>query len=297
MKKISGVVTALVSPFKSGKFDLDSFRTLVKAQVDGGVNGFVVGGTTGESPTVTKEELEHMYHETRKLAPEDCVVILGTGSNSTHDTVIKTRWAETLGADAALVVTPYYNKPPQAGMIAHYTHLAESTQIPLLIYNVPGRTGVSIQPETVGVLSKIENILGVKDATGDLEILEKMKSLVQKSFLLLSGDDATCVEYCLRGGHGVISVVSHLIPSELTEFIRRAQNGDTSAAEEFKVFHPLIELIFVEANPIPVKAAVQEMGLIARDELRLPLVPMSLQNRSRLVAEMRARNILGKGSQ
>ncbi|MBX9766069.1 MAG: 4-hydroxy-tetrahydrodipicolinate synthase [Bdellovibrionales bacterium] len=296
MKKFEGVITALVTPFKSGRLDLESFNRLVKAQIAGGVSGFVVGGTTGESPTVTKEELEVMYQAVRKNAPSDLCVILGTGSNSTEETVQKTRLAEKLKADAALIVTPYYNKPPQAGMVAHYNHVARETQIPILIYNVPGRTGVSILPETIATLSKTSAIVGVKDATGDLKTLERMKSMVPKTFLLLSGDDGTSVDYCSLGGHGVISVVSHIIPKALSEFVQRARAHDSKAGEEFKIFLKLIDLIFIEANPIPVKAAVQEMGLIDSDEVRLPLIPMSTANRLLLVQEMNARQILKKGN-
>lgn len=296
MKKIEGVVTALVTPFKNDRLDLDSVDRLVEQQIQGGVAGFVVGGTTGESPTITKEEMEAMFTAIRKSAPADICLIVGTGSNSTQETLRKTQWAERLKADAALVVTPYYNKPPQAGMVAHYEHVAKETQIPILIYNVPGRTGVSILPETIATLSKNSSIVGVKDATGDLVILERMKSLVPSSFRLLSGDDATCVDYCVLGGHGVISVVSHIIPNALSQFIQRALSRDLTASEEFKVYRNLIDLIFIEANPIPVKAALLEMGLIQSDELRLPLVPMSSANRAHLIKEMRVRQLLTKGN-
>lgn len=265
MKLFSGTYTALVTPFKNGQVDYLSFEKLIKKQIADGIDGFVVNGTTGESPTLTKDEVATLLKKAKSIVGNSKKIILGTGSNSTQKTIEMTRLAEELHADAALVVVPYYNKPPQAGLIAHFKAVAESTQIPIILYNVPGRTITSLAPESVIALSEIKNIVGIKDATGDMEYFKKYKNNVKDDFIFLSGDDGSYPEFMKLGGDGVISVASHIM-----------------LAKDFNQYLDLIQMLFVEANPIPVKKALQLMGVIESAECRLPLIEMSQENTEKL---------------
>lgn len=283
----SGVFTALITPFYRGRVDFISLKKLVRDQIDGGTEGFVINGTTGESPTLEESEVEKIFYQVRKETDDTVPLVLGTGSNSTAATVYKTKMAKKWGADGALVVVPYYNKPPQRGLVAHYKQVAEASTIPVLLYNVPGRTVVSLSEETIVALSKIKNIVGVKEASGQIELVERLAKQVRDDFLLISGDDSSCIDFMLAGGHGVISVVSHIIPGKLRDLSDRARRGDSSVREEYGQYDKLNSLMGVESNPIPVKMALYIMGIIRSPELRLPLVPLSKEHTARVKSELK----------
>ncbi len=273
-----GVTTALVTPFKNdGSVDLNSFESLLDHQWQRGLKQFVVNGTTAESPNLNKDEISSLVDCVKKFNNE-AKIILGTGSNSTRKTVEMTLWGKGLGVDAALVVVPYYNKPPQQGIEAHFTEVAQNVDLPIVMYNVPGRTIVSMNDETTAALSVIKNIVGTKEASGDMKLMKSIKSKVDRDWLILSGDDDTCLDLCLLGGHGVISVVSHLIPSEISSLVEKAMQGDDSCLVEFSKYKNLLKYLYIEPNPIPVKWALQKMGIIKTSKVRLPLVEMSKEN-------------------
>lgn len=292
-KKIGGVITALVSPFYKEKLDTESFSKLVKAQLKDGINGFVINGTTGESPTLEKDEVKELFQIAKKNTANEIALIVGTGSNNTAKTIQATKFASELGADAALVVTPYYNKPPQRGLIAHFTAVADASDIPIILYDVPGRTITALEVATVAELSRHKNIIGIKDATGNMQNLKQQRETCAKDFIFLSGDDATCVEYAALGGHGVISVISHLLGKPLVQLMKAAIEKSASAAAEWQKYAKLTSGIYVEANPIPVKAALKEIGLIRSAELRLPLVELAAQYLPALREELKRHNLVG----
>jgi 4-hydroxy-tetrahydrodipicolinate synthase len=292
----SGVFTALITPFQKGRVDFKSLKKLVRHQLDGGVQGFVVNGTTAESPTLSKEEVSQIFKTVRKEVGKKFPLVLGTGSNSTAETIKKTKMAVSLGADAALVVVPYYNKPPQRGMVAHFQAVAKSTKKPIILYNVPGRTVVSMTAETVLELAKIKNIVGIKEASGNLQTLAAIKTGCPPNFLLSSGDDATAVDFISEGGHGVISVISHVIPNQMQEICKQAASADLSvrerARENYKRYNELNRLLGVEANPIPVKMMLHYMGIIASPELRLPMMSLTLEYQPTVRAELKKLGII-----
>jgi 4-hydroxy-tetrahydrodipicolinate synthase len=284
--KLQGVITALITPFYRGEVDYAGFERLLESQLAAGVDGLVINGTTGESPTLTVSETEKLFTLAKTVVRGRVPLILGTGSNCTQGTIDMTVTAGRWGADAALVVTPYYNKPPQRGLAAHFKAVADAAKIPVVLYNVPGRTITAIEPDTIAELARHPNIAGIKEASGDLKQLQLIRERVPDDFILLSGDDGTCVEFCLRGGAGVISVVSHVIGPELKEFCRRARAGDAGAVKDFAHYKELIRLLYVEANPIPVKAAMFLMKVIQAPEMRLPLVALGRENMDKLAAEL-----------
>ncbi|MCB0349889.1 MAG: 4-hydroxy-tetrahydrodipicolinate synthase [Bdellovibrionales bacterium] len=273
--KISGVVTALVTPFNKGRIDYASVKKLIQHQLDNGIQGFVVNGTTGESPTLDWDEIEKLFKYVKSEVDNEVPVILGTGSNSTKSTVRATQLAAKLKADAALVVCPYYNKPTQEGLVQHYQTVARSSKCPIILYNVPGRTVISINPETTIKLAKEKNIMGIKEASGHIENAEYLHRRAPKNFLLMSGDDSTCVDFILAGGAGVISVISHIIPAQLRKLSDAARAGDISARSEYFKFKELIEALSMEPNPTPVKMMLYMMGIIKSPELRLPMLEAS----------------------
>lgn len=272
-KKFGGTFTALATPFVQGNIDWDSFKKLVSHQVENGVRGFVVNGTTGESPTLEASEVEELFVMARRLAPEQKIV-LGVGTNSTHSSLEWVKIANRLKVDGVLAVVPYYNKPPQRGLVAHFQELAKASESPVLLYNVPGRTIQSLSVESVLTLSKHPNIAGIKESTGDLNFFKELKKVVPSDFCFLSGDDGTALEFCLEGGDGVIGVVTHLIPKQFSQWIQRALEGDKNVLTEKAKWMDLIDGIYVEANPIPVKSALRDMGLFSSAELRLPLIAL-----------------------
>lgn len=283
-----GVFTALITPFKNQKIDFVSLEKLVKQQLAGKIEGFVVNGTTAESPNLNDEDVAELFKKIRTWTRGNVPLILGTGSNSTEKTIENTKQAGEMGADAALVVVPYYNKPPQQGLYMHFKTVAEASKIPVILYNVPGRTITSLEPETVARLATVKNVIGIKEATGNMDIARKIIEKTSKDFVMLSGDDGTYADFLKNQGHGVISVATHVIPEvfvNITNFARKGQHAD--AAELLNKYKTLIDLLFIEANPIPVKRAMQYMGIIESAELRLPLVEMSVEGSEKLKAEMK----------
>ena len=286
MKLFHGVYTALVTPFVNGEVDFQSLAKLVRWQLDEGIQGFVVNGTTGESPTLTENEKLKILEVTQAEVSGAVPIVLGTGTNCTATTIAATQKAEKLKVDGVLVVTPYYNKPPQRGLVAHYKAVAEQTSLPILLYNVPGRTAVSLTVETMAELSQVKNIVGVKEASGDLKVLKELTQSCPRDFALVSGDDETYLEFMKSGGVGVISVLSHVIPRKMREQIELATSAEL-ARSIFAPFSKLTKMLFSEANPIPVKSALHMMGIIARDEMRLPLVPLRDDLRGELQLELK----------
>ena len=293
MKNFKATFTALVTPFKKGQVDYPSLEKLVKHQLRGGVNGFVINGTTAESPTLKTEEKQQIFKFVRKTAGESVPLIMGTGSNSTEQTIEDSKTAEQLGADALLVVVPYYNKPPQRGLYEHFKAVASSVKIPTILYNVPGRTITSLGNETVKNLSAVSGIIGIKDATGDMGIAAELVHVCPKEFVILSGDDGTYVDFLGVGGHGVISVATHVIPAQMVQWKKWMLEGDVEKAKaDIAKYKPLIDLLFCEANPIPVKKALALMGIIDSAELRLPLVELSPEWTEKLNSEMKKVGLL-----
>jgi 4-hydroxy-tetrahydrodipicolinate synthase len=276
--KFKGVISALVTPFKNGEVDYTSLEKLVQYQLQQKINGFVVNGTTGESPTLTKTEVRKIFSVIRASVGLDFPLILGTGSNSTAKTIEDTKIAEELGADAALVVVPYYNKPPQRGLVQHFKAVARSTNMPIILYNVPGRTITNMTVETIVELSEFKNIIGIKEASGDLKFDKELKEKLKNDFIFLSGDDGTYLDFLNLGGHGIISVMSNLITKQCVEWTHLAMNGRLSEAQtDFAKYKKLIDAMYVEANPIPLKWMLSKKNIIASAEARLPLCELDIK--------------------
>lgn len=292
MKDFSGVFTALVTPFKKGEIDWPSLKKLLRFQMDGGVQGFVISGTTGESPTLTNDEKRQIFEFVRSETGGKVPLVVGTGTNSTADTVAATQAAAQWGADAALVVVPYYNKPPQRGLFQHYQKIAECSRLPVILYNVPGRTITRLELDTIGELSRLPNVIGIKEATGDIEFGQSVVEACGSKFLVTSGDDGTFLSLVGVGAKGVISVASHILPKEFSTWCQRARGGDMSTVEEFARYNDLNSYLYVEANPIPIKMALHLMGVIDSPELRLPLVQLSEPFTVELKKKMKAVGLL-----
>jgi 4-hydroxy-tetrahydrodipicolinate synthase len=277
-----GVITALVTPFRGDAIDEEALRRLVDEQIRAGIDGFVPVGTTGESPTVSVEEhiriIKIVVEETRKRVP----VIAGTGANSTREAIELTREARAVGADGTLQVTPYYNRPTQDGLFRHFKAIADAVPLPMLVYNVPGRTACDLLPETMARLCEVPSVVGIKEATGSAQRAAQIISRVGDRMVVLSGDDATAFPLYALGAHGCISVVSNVAPAEMAAMWDAAAAGNWNKARElhYRVF-PLSEGLFIEANPIPVKAALAMMGKIT-DEIRAPLYAMAGANREKV---------------
>lgn len=288
MKEFKGVYTALVTPFREGKVDYASLEKLLDQQARGGVDGFVVNGTTAESPVLHAKETKEIFDFVRRTTGGSKTLIVGTGSNSTEHSVEQTRTAQAWGADAALVVVPYYNKPPQRGLVAHFQKIAASSDLPVILYNVPGRTITAMTLETVRTLSEDARIVGIKEASGKIDFAREISEACGREFTLLSGDDGTYAEFLAAGGHGVISVATHVIPAEFVRWTKAARAGDFEAGRTgIRKYARLIDLLFCEANPIPVKKALQLMGVLATAEMRLPLVELETKLTEDLRAEMK----------
>ena len=293
MKRFSGTYTALVTPFAGEEIDYKSLDRLLQQQLDGGVDGFVVNGTTAESPTLTFLEVEKLFRHIRNFCGSKTDLILGVGSNSTVKTIEASKKAEQWGADGTLVVVPYYNKPPQRGLVAHFKAVAESVQIPNILYNVPGRTITALSKESIVELSKVSNIVGIKEASGNSEFASDIRKAVHPEFTLLSGDDVTYVEFLGVGGQGVISVATHVIPKQMVQWRKWVQENQIEKARaDIKKYDNLINLLFCEANPIPVKKALQLMGILKSGSLRLPLMELTPELTEKLKSEMKALEIL-----
>jgi 4-hydroxy-tetrahydrodipicolinate synthase len=281
----TGTGTALVTPFRrDGSLDEPALRALIKRQIEAGIDFLVPCGTTGESPTLTHEEHLRVVAIAVELAKGKVRVLAGAGGYNTAEVIALARELAAIGADGILSVTPYYNKPTQEGLYQHYRAIAEAVSLPIILYSVQGRTGVNIEPATVKRLAGIENIVGLKEASGNVSQMAAILNAVPDDFIVLSGDDAITLPLTAVGGRGVISVVSNEIPAEMSQLTRLALNGDYPGAREIhRRYYPLMEINFVESNPIPVKAALAEMGLL-EPVWRLPLVPPKAENQARIRA-------------
>ncbi|MCA1738160.1 MAG: 4-hydroxy-tetrahydrodipicolinate synthase [Actinobacteria bacterium] len=284
----SGAFTALVTPFRNGEVDVEALEGLVEFQIQQGVNGLVPCGTTGESPSLTEEEDRIVIETVVRVTNERVPVVAGTGSNSTDMAIKYTRMAEEAGVDGSLQVAPYYNKPTQEGLYRHFAAIAESTSLPLILYNIPGRTSVTISAETIARLAEVPNIVGVKDSTLSMNMVADVKYLCDDEFDILSGDDPMILPLMALGGTGVISVVSNVAPGAVSDMVASLNQGDFDRGRELHYqLLPLFRALFFETNPIPVKAAASLLGLCS-DEIRLPLVPMSGDNLRKLQEVMEA---------
>ncbi len=282
-KKLHGSIVALVTPFdEKGAIDFPAFDRLIDFHLKNETSSILIAGTTGEGPTITNEELKTLVSRARSLTGDAYPLIAGTGTNSTLSTIQRTKIAEESGADFALIVGPYYNKPTQEGFYRHYQAVADAVDLPLIIYNVPSRTGSNILPETVIRLFAIPNIVGIKEASGDLKQIQNLFDLNSQNEIVLSGDDALTIPIIEMGGIGVISVVANELPRDMSNLVSSALAGDLEAAQ---ILHdkmlPMMEANFIESNPIPVKYALSKMGLIS-ETYRLPMVSLEKKNKDKL---------------
>lgn len=287
-----GSMTALVTPFVNGEIDKQSLKKLISFQINNGTTALVPCGTTGEAPVLSETEfkqvLDTVVIENNGRVP----IIAGCGTNSTSNSITKGKIAAKAGVDAVLVVTPYYNRPTQDGLIEHYRRIAGEIGIPVIMYNVPSRTGVDLLPETVAKLAEEELIIGLKEASGSMKRASEILNLVSSDFILLSGDDFTALPMIFLGGKGVISVVSNVVPKKMSMMISAALNNDIETAKKvhYSIYH-LMSALFIETNPIPVKMALKQIG-IGNGELRLPLVSMNESNTKKLINVMKQLNLL-----
>ena len=276
---IHGSLVAIVTPFTNGKIDEGAFKKLIEFQIENGTHGIVPCGTTGESPTLSHEEHEYVIELTVKAVKKRVPVVAGTGSNSTKEAIRLTRFAEQIGVDAALLVVPYYNKPTQEGLYLHFKQIASQVRIPLILYNIPGRSGVNLNPETILRLAKdCKNIIGVKEASGSLTQASKILYLCGRDFLLYSGEDALNFPLLAIGARGFITVTANVVPRDVADLYELYIKGEIDKARDLHYrLLPLNDALFIETNPIPVKAALSMMDKIAY-EYRYPLCQMSENN-------------------
>src|SRR5881296_876734 len=278
-----GTFTALVTPFRDSAIDTSAFAKLIESQIAAGITGIVAVGTTGESPTLSHEEREQVIRLSVATANKRCLVLAGTGSNATQHAVADTRIAEQFGANGALLVAPYYNKPGQEGLFRHFKTIADATALPIMLYNIPGRCGVDVAPDTVTCLAKeCRNIVTIKEASGSVERVSELRARLAESFTILSGDDSLTLPFMSVGAVGVVSVASNLFPAEVCALVRACESGDLKSAEKLhRKLLPLFKDLFIEPNPVPVKTALGWHGAMS-GEVRLPLCEMSEANRARL---------------
>lgn len=288
-----GTITALVTPFKNGALDETAFAALIERQVAAKLEGIVPVGTTGESPTLDHDEHLRVIELAVKFAAKRTLVIAGTGSNSTAEAIEYTREAEKAGADAALLVAPYYNKPTQEGLYQHFKAIARASKLPLVLYSIPGRCGIEIAVETVARLAEdTPSIVAIKEAGGSVDRVSRLRQALPDSFAILSGDDSLTVPFMSVGARGVISVASNLIPAEVKAMVDAALAGDYKKAEELhRKFYGIYTDLFLEANPGPVKAALAAKGWMS-EEVRLPLVTMAASSREKLNATLKKAGVL-----
>ncbi|MGB0911185.1 MAG: 4-hydroxy-tetrahydrodipicolinate synthase [Nitrospirales bacterium] len=283
----SGSLVAIVTPFKNGQIDEAAFEDLINYQIANGTHGIVPCGTTGESATLTTQEHERVVALTVEIVNRRVTVIAGTGSNSTDEAITLSKHAKTAGADGALLITPYYNKPMQSGLVQHYSAIAKATDIPLVLYNIPGRTGVNMTPDTVAQLANIQTIVAIKEGSGSLQQVSSIIEQCGKKITVLAGDDPLTLPMMAIGAKGVITVTANVAPTDMANMVNFALKGNY---DEARTLHyklaPLFAALFYETNPIPVKAALAKMGKI-QDELRLPLTSISPQNQDKLFQVMK----------
>lgn len=291
--QFKGALTALVTPFRKGKVDEEAYRALIEWQIEQGIQGLVPCGTTGESATLSHEEHERVIEICIDQAKGRVPVLAGAGSNNTEEAIRLTRFAKDAGADGALLITPYYNKPTQEGLYRHYKAIAEAVDFPLVPYNVPGRTGCNLLPATVGRLAnELPNIVGIKEATGNATQVSDVLESCPATFQVLSGDDFTVLPLMALGGVGVISVTSNVAPAKMAALCNAAASGDWSTARKIHYdLMPLNRAMFLETNPIPVKTSLALMGKMEL-EFRLPLCPLSLANEQALRVELRESGLI-----
>jgi 4-hydroxy-tetrahydrodipicolinate synthase len=289
----TGTYTAIVTPFKNGQLDEPALERLIKSQVKGGVDGVVPVGTTGESPTVSYEEHVQIIRLAVKFVSGRVKVLAGSGANSTTEAIYLTKEAEKAGADGSLQVAPYYNKPTQEGLFQHFRAIAKATKLPIILYSIPGRCGIEIGIDTVKRLAAAcKNIVGIKEAGGSCDRVSQLRAALGPKFEILSGDDSLTLPFMSVGAQGVISVASNVIPREVSNMVNAYRAGDAKKALQLhQKFYPLFKDLFVETNPVPVKAALAMKGLI-QEEYRLPLVSMSARSRETLTATLRATGVL-----
>lgn len=288
----SGSLVAIVTPFSNGKFDEKAMAELIEFHIKNGTNGIVPCGTTGESATLTAEEHERVVAVTVEIVHKRIPVIAGTGSNSTDEAIIFTKHAKAEGADGALLITPYYNKPTQEGLFRHFEAVAKAVDLPQILYNIPGRTGINMLPTTTARLSQISSIVGIKEGSGSLQQVSEIIHESKKGFLVLSGDDPLTLPMMSLGGKGVITVTANVAPTDMADMVSAALKGDY---EQARTLHykltPLFSALFLETNPIPVKAALAMMGKIS-EEVRLPLTPLADDFRPKLREVLQQAGIL-----
>ncbi len=281
-----GIFTAIVTPFLENKIDRVAFKKLVKEQKDSGISGIAISGTTGESPNLSIEEKKILIEIALEFKDENFKIILGTGSNSTKHVIEETKYFENIGIDGVLLVTPYYNKPTQDGLYYHYKEIHDNSNIPIILYNVPGRTAVSLSLETIIKLSKLERVVSIKEATGNMLFGAEIRTALP-NISLLSGDDGSFLSFLAIGGNGCISVVSNVAPKLVVDLYETFKNNENEKAIELnKIMIELTKAMFLETNPIPVKTALVELNKIA-EEFRLPLTKMNELNRRMLRMTLR----------
>ena len=288
----SGAFTALVTPFRNGEVDVEALEGMVEFQIQNGIHGLVPCGTTGETPAMSESEDRLVIETVVRVANGRVPVIAGTGSNSTDMAIKYTKMAEEVGADGSLQVSPYYNKPTQEGLYRHFTAVAESTDLPIILYNIPGRTSVTIDAETTARLAEIPNIVGMKEATLSMNMAMDVISLCGEGFDVLSGDDPVTLPLMSLGGRGVISVASNVAPAAVSDMVNALLKGDWERGRELHYeLLPLFRALFVETNPIPVKTAASILGLCS-DEMRMPMIPLQGENLNTLRRIMEESNHL-----
>ncbi len=289
-----GLSVAMVTPFKGGSIDYDATARLVEWMIEGGVQGLVVSGSTGEAATASHEERRALLAFVKERAKGRCWIVAGTGTNNTAESIVLTKMAEEVGVDGAMVVTPYYNKPTPKGQAAHFTAVAKSTSLPLILYNVPGRTGTNTTPDVLAMVQDLPNVKAVKEASGNLEQIAAVKT--KTKLTLLSGDDGLTLPVIAVGGEGIISVAGQAVPREMRALSDAARAGRLPEAQAVhRKLQGLFKAIFVESNPGPIKYLLAEMGLIA-NELRLPLVPVEPASEKLILEAARAAGVALAGS-
>ncbi|MCW5197602.1 4-hydroxy-tetrahydrodipicolinate synthase [Buchnera aphidicola] len=288
-----GNIVALITPMnKKRKICIDSLTNIINYHIHNKTKAIVSVGTTGESSTLTKKEHIKLVLLTLKIANNKIPIIAGTGANSTEEAIILTKKFENSGISACLSVTPYYNKPSQKGLYQHFKKISENTSIPQILYNVPSRTGCDLLPKTVYKLSKFKNIIGIKEASGNLSRVNQIKSLVDSKFILLSGDDSTALDFIQLGGHGVISVTSNIAAKEISKICKLALKKKFSQARKInKKLINLNNILFIESNPIPIKWAAKKIGLIKNNILRLPMIPPNKKLKKMILNELKKVNL------
>ena len=287
-----GAFVAIVTPFKGGRVDEKALRGLIEYQIDGGVSGIVPCGTTGESATLSHEEHDQVIAIAVEACKGKVPVLAGTGSNSTREAVKLTQHAQKAGADGSLQITPYYNKPSQEGLYGHFKSVAAETDLPIILYNVPGRTSINMLPDTVARLSEVKNVVGIKEASGSLQAISEIIDLCGDEFSVLSGDDALLWPILAVGGKGVVSVTANILPGKVADMCKAAATGDIDRARALHYeLRDINDILFIDTNPVPVKSAVHFMGKI-EGEVRPPLVPLSDSHSESLKAILRKHKLI-----